>query len=128
MENGKQTKGEYDIRRRTRQFAVLIIEIVSLLPKNAAGYAIANQLVRSGTSIGANIEEAQDSSSKKEFIHSLTISLKEARESEYWLAIIIESKLLNIPKLDQALQECSELIKILTTIVKNSKRNSNYSN
>jgi four helix bundle protein len=73
----------FDIKFRTLKFSVLIIKLSLLLPRNAAGFAIASQIVRSGTSIGANIHEAQDSSSKKEFIHSMTISLKEARETEY---------------------------------------------
>ena len=111
----------FDIRLRSLKFAVLIIKLSFLLPRNAAGYAIASQIVRSGTSIGANIHEAQDSSSKKEFTHSMTISLKEARETEYWLFVIQEADLINNSMLTEALREIKELIKILTTIVKKSK-------
>ncbi len=120
MENSAQNK-IFDIRERTLKFAVNIINLIQSLPKNAAGFAIANQLVRSGTSIGANVEEAQDAASRKDFIHGLTISLKEARETEYWLKVIKEAELVSGSKLNESLQEVSELIKILTTIVKRSK-------
>ncbi len=122
MENSAQNK-TFDIRERTLKFAVSIISLIQLLPKNAAGFAIASQLVRSGTSVGANIEEAQDAASKKDFIHCLIVSLKEARETEYWLKVIKESGLISSLKLSEALQEVNELIKILTTIIKRSKLN-----
>jgi len=64
---------------RTFKFGVEIIKLVSQIPKNASGYAISSQIVRSGTSIGANVEESQNSGSKKEFIRGMTIALKEAR-------------------------------------------------
>lgn len=121
MENSTAGKKIFDIRHRTLKFSVAIIKLVALLPKNAAGFAIASQVVRSGTSIGANVEEAQDAASKKDFIRGLVISLKEARETQYWLKVIKESGLISEPKLDELLQEVTELIKILTTIVKRSK-------
>ncbi len=121
MENSAQQNKNFDIRQRTLKFSVLIIRLITLLPKSPAGFAVANQVVRSGTSIGANVEEAQDAASKKDFTHCLTISLKEARETEYWLRVIKESNLLSDSKLDEILQEVNELIKILTTIVKKSK-------
>lgn len=121
MDNSSPDKKIFDIRQRTLKFAVSIIRLTSLLPKNAAGFAIASQVVRSGMSIGANIEEAQDAASRKDFIHGLIISLKEARETEYWLRVIKEAELISGSKLDEGLQEVNELIKILTTIVKRSK-------
>lgn len=123
MENSDSNKKVFDIRERTLKFSVLIIKLVSLLPRNAAGFAVASQLVRCGMSIGANVEEAQDAASKKDIIHSLVISLKEARETEYWLKVIKESELVSESKLAEGLQEVNELIKILTTIVKRSKLN-----
>ena len=112
----------FDIRKRTFTFGVQIVKIVNNLPKTTAGFAIGNQVIRSGTSIGANIEEAQNSGSKKEFIHSFTISLKEARETEYWLKIVKETGLIDL-NLDNTLEELTEIIKVLTTIIKNSKIN-----
>lgn len=112
-----------DICERTFLFGVKVVHFVSLLPRTTAGIAIANQLIRSGTSIGANCEEAQNSGTKKEFVHTFTIALKEARETEYWLRTIKETKLINNPDLIYLLQEVSEIIKILTTIIKNTKTN-----
>ena len=121
MENSAQQTRNFDIRQRTLKFSVLIIRLITLLPKTPAGFAIANQVVRSGTSIGANVEEAQDASSRKEFTHTMMISLREARETEYWLRIIKETNLIFDSKLGESLQEVNELIKILTAIVKKTK-------
>ncbi len=114
----------FDIKERTFRFGVDIVKLVLTLPRNSAGYAISNQLVRSGTSIGANVTEAQNCGTKKEFIHTLTISLKEARETEYWLRIINEVSLAEQKIVDRLLIEVNELIKILTSIIKKSKLNS----
>lgn len=92
------------------------------MPKTTTGFAIGNQLIRSGTSIGANIEEAQNSGSKKEFIHGLTISLKEARETEYWIKLIRGANLISLDS-DSILEELIEITKVLTTIIRNSKKN-----
>ena len=119
MDNVKFT--QKDICERTLNFGVRIINLVNSLPKTPAGIALSNQIVRSGTSIGANIEEAQDALSKKDFIHSMTISLKEARETNYWLKIILKSGLISESRLRNITDENIELIKILTTIVKKAK-------
>lgn len=110
-----------DIDKRTLEFAVRIIELVNSLPRTTAGFAIGNQIIRSGTSIGANIEEAFGGHTRKEFIHCLNIAKKEAMETRYWLKLIIKSELLPKDKVEPILQECEELVAILTVIVKNSK-------
>lgn len=115
-----------DITKRTIEFAVKVIILVNLLPKTPAGYAIASQIVRSGTSIGANIQEAQSAHSKKDFIHCLTISLKEARETYYWLTLIQESKLVLSAQLSLLMKENDEIIRILVTIIRKSKINSEF--
>ncbi|MCL5794964.1 MAG: four helix bundle protein [Patescibacteria group bacterium] len=114
-------RNKIDITHRTREFAIVIVNLSKKLPKNPAGFAIGSQIIRSGTSIGANVEEAQDAISKKEFIHSMNIALKEARETYYWLIIIKESKLIGNSKFIFVLNENIEIIKILRTIVKKSK-------
>ena len=119
MENGKR-----DIAERTFKFGVAVIKIASFLPKTPAGFAIANQITRSGTSVGANIEEAQDGLTRKEFIKSMSIALKEARETRFWLRLAIESKNLSSERAKPILGEAEELVKILVTIVKKSKMNS----
>lgn len=111
----------FDIKERSFWFGVGIVKLVTGLPKNTAGFSIGGQIIRSGTSIGANIEEAQNAPTKKEFIHTMTIALREARETEFWLRIILESKLVVAENLNSLSEENRELIKILTSIVKNSK-------
>ncbi len=109
------------IPERTFKFGIMIVRLASKLPRNSAGFAISGQLIRSGTSIGANIEEAQNSGSKKEFVRGMTIALKEARECHFWLRIISES--IPFPKSDlsELTQENVEIIKILTSSVKKAK-------
>ena len=111
----------FDIKERSFKFGVRIVNLVINLPKNTACFAIGGQVIRSGTSVGANIEEAQNASTKKEFIHGMTISLREARETEFWLRIIFETNLAGKEKVDELIKESRELIKILTAIIKNSK-------
>jgi four helix bundle protein len=109
------------IKDRAFDFSVRIVKMVREMSKDPAGYALASQIVRSGTSIGANIEEAQGAISKKEFIHSMQIALKEARETFYWIKVIRGANLLNISRTDLILKESMEILKILTTIVKHAK-------
>lgn len=111
----------YDIKLRTLNYAVSIIRLVSNLPKTSAGYAIADQIIKSGTSIGANIAEAQDAISKKEFIKTINISLKECRETLYWLVLIAKSGLIASNKLQEIINEGKELRAILSAIIKNAR-------
>ncbi len=111
----------FDIRERSFRFGVRIVNLTTKLPKNSAGYAISNQVVRSGTAVGANIEEAQNAGTKKEFIRGITIALKEARETEYWLRLISETKLIPKNGLRDLIEENREIIKILITIIKKAK-------
>lgn len=113
----------FDIWERSFNFGVRIVKLTINLPKVTAGFVIGNQIIRSGTSIGANIEEAQNAGSKKEFIRAITISLKEARETEYWLRLISETGLIRKERLEKIINEVQELIRILITIIKKSKLN-----
>lgn len=110
-----------DIDKRTFSFSLKIIQIVNKLPQTVVGTAIARQIIRSATSIGANTEEALGGYTRADFFHSLNIAKKEARETKYWLKIIIESKLLDTPEVRDLLQECDEIIAILTSIIKKHK-------
>lgn len=109
------------IKDRTFDFALRIIKLVNSLPRSNANSAISNQLIRSGTSIGANMEEAQGAFSKKDFIHCVQISLKESRETLYWIKIISESKIIPRARLEVLIDENEQIIKILTTILKHAK-------
>ncbi len=113
-----------ELLEKAFKFSVRILNLSSILPKNPAGYALANQLVRSGTSIGANLQEAQSTYSRKDFASKISISLKEARETGYWIDLILESELLSENKLINLRQECEELIKILVSVSKKLKINS----
>lgn len=106
---------------RLMQFSIRIVLLANELPKTPAGFAIASQIVKSGTSIGANFIEAQDASSLKDFIQKLSISLREARETSYWLKVIKEAKLMVTKDLDDALSECNEIVGILISSIKSSK-------
>ena len=82
-------KRRNEIVERSKDFAVRIVKLSQYLEEQRV-YAFANQIIRSGTSIGANIHEAQCSESKKDFVHKMHIALKEARETEYWIDLLIE--------------------------------------
>jgi len=91
------------------------------LPKDSVGFAVSSQLVRSGTSVGANIEEAQNSPSRKDFVRGMTIALKECREANYWLKLVREAGLLKSTELDNLISESVEITRILTASVKKAK-------
>jgi four helix bundle protein len=103
-------------------FAVKIVEFGYRFQKENREYIISRQLLRSGTSVGANIEEAQGAISKADFNHKLHISLKEAKESKFWLRLVLKAGLVKNNKEVEILQkECEEIIVILTSILKTSK-------
>lgn len=111
------------IQKRTYGFALEIIKLVKNLPYNTATISLGRQLIRSGTSIGANIEEAQGASSKKDFINKINIAKKEARETRYWLNLVNDAKLSKADELAGLINEANEIINILTAIVKTSSSN-----
>lgn len=111
------------ILTKSFDFALRIVDLYKQL-KNNNEYVISKQLLRCGTSIGANVEEATAGQSKKDFITKMAIASKEARETKYWLRIIKESKIID-KDLKNYLSEVEELIRILTSIVKTSQENLN---
>lgn len=110
------------IEERSFQFALMTIKLVKILQKNRE-YVFADQLLRSSTSIGANVSEAGAGQSKRDFIAKMSIASKEARETRYWLRLIKEGEIVNTD-LSVYLNEIEQLIKILTKIVKTSQLNS----
>lgn len=92
-------------------------------PKSSASFVLIDQLIRATSSIGANLTEAQEAVSKNEFIYKIKISLKEAKESLYWLDIIYESNIYKHEELVLLKQENEEIVRILVSIVKSSKAN-----
>mgnify|MGYP001609319771 CR=1 FL=1 len=109
---------------KSYEFSLVIVQLCLELPKNSVGYAISSQLVRSGTSIGANIEEAQDAMSRADFAKCMSISLKEARETKYWLRLLGDSKMVEGKVANKALEKLGHIIRMLTKIVKTVKSGS----
>ena len=109
------------IVEKTFQFGLRIIKLFNHLKKNKVERDLALQVLRSGTSIGANTEEAIGGSSRKDFIHKLEIAYREARETKYWIRLFKESDWLDNKLADSFLLDCDEIIKILTAILNSSK-------
>lgn len=107
------------IKTKSFEFALTIISIYKRLIEEGET-VIAKQLLRSGTSIGANVFESEAAQSKADFISKLSIASKEARETIYWLMLLSKSELTKI-SLDDAILESESIVKILTAIVKTSK-------
>lgn len=109
------------VQQKSFQFSLKIISLYKELVKENE-YIISKQLLRSGTSIGANIEEAQAGQSKKDFTAKMSISSKEARETKYWLRLLKESELTSLD-VNSLILDIDELIRLLTSIVKTSQLN-----
>ena len=109
------------IRNKSFQFSLKIIQLYKKL-LNEKEFIISRQLLKSGTSTGANIEEALAGQSKKDFTAKMSISSKEARETKYWLRLLKESELTKI-KVNDLLDNIEEIIRMLTSIVKTSQNN-----
>jgi len=108
-----------DIPDRTFQFALRIVKLCLVMDqKPGVARTLANQLLRSGTSIGANVEEGQASQSEADFVSKYSIACKEARETHYWLRLLAACEVVPAPRLTELEAECNELIAILTAIIK----------
>jgi four helix bundle protein len=108
------------ILKESFEFAIMVVKYAELLDEKRK-YIIAKQLVRSGTSVGANIKEAQNAESKADFIHKLKVSLKEADETEYWLFLC--ENLENYPNPEGLIEKLNGIIKMLNKIISTSKNN-----
>ena len=105
-----------ELEKRTRQFAVRIIKLSSCLPNTSEGSVLRNQITKSGTSIGANYREANRSRSNADFKNKIKICESEASETQYWLEVIVEAKMLSWQQIKPDYDECSELPAIFTSI------------
>jgi four helix bundle protein len=113
---------EKDLKSRTKAFALRVIRMYSKLPKNdTVAQVLGKQVLRSGTSVGANYREASRGRSKAEFISKIGDCLKEIEETEYWLELLVDSSCVSAVKMADLLGETCELIAIFTTIDKRSK-------
>lgn len=111
-----------DLPERTFQFALMVLSLVDEIPDGTKGWVLGKQLARSGTSIGANIREADHALSDAEFVQRCSIARKEASETQYWLMLCKFAHLLHsTPAFEAALSEADELMRILSTVVKRSQ-------
>jgi four helix bundle protein len=115
-------KSENDLRDRTKKFALQIIRMFTALPKTVEAQVIGKQVLRSGTSIGANYREAFRGRSRAEFIAKAGDCLKELDETAYWLELLAESCIVDGKRLVDLQKECDELIAIFVTIIVKSKK------
>jgi four helix bundle protein len=113
---------EDELKQRTKQFSLRVMKLVAALPNSTEGRAIGNQLVRSGTSVGANYRAACRGRSKPEFIAKLGTVEEEADESAFWMELIIESGLMEKKRVEPLLQEANELVAILVASRKSATR------
>jgi len=102
-----------NLRRRTYLFSLCIIKLVSTFPEKKVFWIIGDQLLRSATSIGANIIEATASSSRRDFIRFYEIALKSANETVYWISLLKDSGLVELIKCEETIDECSQISKML---------------
>ncbi len=115
------TKGQ-DIEERLIDFGVRIIKLCEQLPRSYAGQHFATQLLRSGTAPAAHYAEARGAESVKDFVHKLKIGLKELNESHVWLKMIGRSDLLSEGRLQEIVQECEELSRIINASITTAKK------
>jgi four helix bundle protein len=110
------------VKEKSYEFAIQIIELYKILISKQE-YVLSKQLLRSGTAVGALIQESEHAESKKDFIHKLSISLKEANETTYWLNLLLDTKYINQVEFDKIHNLNIELVRLLVTIIKSSKNN-----
>jgi four helix bundle protein len=111
------------LQLRTKQFHIAVIKLCELLPRNAAGFEIAKQVIRSTGSVGANYRASVRAKSTKDFIYKIELVLEEADESHYWLEIIRDADLINGENIERLIKEADELTAIFTATDKTAKAN-----
>lgn len=109
------------IQIKSYDFALRIIKLNKYLISEQKEFSISRQLIRSGTSIGANVEEAIGGTTKKDFKYKLSISYREARESHYWIRLLRDSGYISFDQASSLLTDCEELLKIIGSIIKTTK-------
>ncbi len=108
--------------QRTYKFALRVIRLVTALPRSPAGDVLVRQVLRSATSIGANVEEAYGAISRREFTLKMSIAFKEARETHHWLRLIRDSSLIVASQIDPLIQEAHEIKSVLAKTIITSKK------
>ena len=111
------------ILEKTMNFAIRIVNSYKYLSSEKNEYILSKQLLRSGTSIGANAHEANNGQSEKDFLAKMYIAFKEASETEYWLNLLVKTDYFTVEQGNSLLNDCIEIKKILTSIIKSKKLN-----
>ena len=111
------------IREKSYAFASRIVKLYKFLTTEQREYVLSKQVLRSGTSVGANVEEALAASSAADFIHKLNIAAKEARETDYWLRLLHDNEYLPTPAFDSMHTDCLAICKLLSSILLTTKTN-----
>ena len=120
-------KGNNVIADKSKVFAIRIIRLYQFLQNDKKEFTLSKQLLRSGTSIGANTREAIRAQSTKDFQAKLHIALKEAEETAYWIELLFETEFINNKQFESIYFDCNELIKLLVSIINSSKSNNSQS-
>ena len=123
MENGKLIMRSNVVKDKSFDFAVRIVNLSKYLTEQKREYVLSKQILRSGTAIGALIRESEQAESKADFIHKLAIALKEANETDYWLDLLHKTEYLEDKHHQSLKNDLTELLKLLTSIIKSSKNN-----
>jgi four helix bundle protein len=116
-----QNSKQYDLEDRTLEYGKRIIKMAKALPKNTINFKLIDQVIRSGTSMGSNYREANETETKKDFKYRLRICRKEGKETVYWLQLIIEANPDFEDRIKPLLQETTELVKIFAAILEKCK-------
>jgi four helix bundle protein len=111
-----------NIQNKSFCFAVRIVNLCKILRTERREFTLSGQLLRAGTSIGANVSEAQQAQSRADFVSKLNIALKEAKETEYWLRLLAATDYLAKQEYDSIASDCDELVKILVTSIKTIRK------
>lgn len=114
---------ESNIRNKSFAFAIRIVKLYQYLCEQKKEFVLSKQLLRSATSVGAMVREAEHAETKKDFVHKMSIAQKEINETIYWLELIAVTNYLAKNEFESLNKDAVELIKILTTIIKNTKKN-----
>lgn len=109
------------IRTKSFNFSVKIVKLYKSIVAEKKEFVLSRQLIRSGTSIGAVVRESEQAESRADFIHKLSIALKEANETDYWLDLLKESNYISDLEYNEVKEDIGEILKLLTKIIKTSK-------
>lgn len=112
---------------KSKQFAIDIINLYKMLIDDHKEFVLSKQVLRAGTSVGANVKEAQNAQSKSDFLSKMSIALKEADETEYWLELLYETNFIQEDIFESLHGKCIEIIKVLTSVIKKTKQDLNQS-